>query len=63
MKLMMELEEGEQESPIKLAEAIINIFESRYKILPYCTDEDVQYQMNQLDAVADHIKVYLAHKG
>ncbi len=54
MKIFVDLENDERESPIKLADAIIN----------FCCDKyDYMYRDQILGEIAEHIQVYLKYKS
>jgi hypothetical protein len=54
MKILVRLEEYEEHSPIKLADAIIN----------YCRDTyDAEYWDLAAGEIAEHIQVYLKYKS
>lgn len=62
MKLNIHLEEGDNDTPIEMANAIINFYINQIP-KSYPTEDDVEYNLHKLEAVADHIKVYLKHRS
>ena len=61
MKLSLYYEEGDKGTSIELADAIIKWHEDRMP-KSYPTDDDVVYELHRLEAVAEHILVYLKHR-